>query len=150
MARAKLHLAFLGLSLVAFFVATVGFDFIARVAVSQEAMVDAASKSAQWLTSPLAAFLLVLPFIAAGVLGAEFTNAVNLERGRVYFGVVLAILGLLYFSGFWGSQQALQERKWTAASLSVGMNVLLSVPVLLIAGVAGALIVRRPSFPRFS
>jgi uncharacterized membrane protein YfcA len=121
----------------------VGFDFIARTFVTHESLSVAASKSFQWLTEPLAAVLLLLPFIAAAVLGAELANAADRRVGTSFFGALLAVLALLYFSGFWNAQAALLERKWTAASLSVALTPFLSIPVLFIAGIAAVVIARR-------
>jgi hypothetical protein len=138
MSRAKTHLIFGAVALAAFPLVTAGFDCIARVAVSNEPFVDALTKGVRWLTSPLS-FLLLVPLVCAAILGAEFGHAVNARAGKVFYGILLGLLALLYFTGYWDSQVALQEQKWTASTLAVGTTVFLSVPLLLVAGIIGAL-----------
>jgi hypothetical protein len=141
--RARLHLVFSAAGLAAFLVATVGFDFLARAVVSNESVGLAASNSVRWLAEPLWTFLLLLPFLAAAILGAELSKAASARVGRAFFAVLLGVLGLLYFSGFWGAQTALVERKWTAATLSVGLTPFLSIPIIFVACIAAALIAWR-------
>ena len=143
MTRARLHLVFTAAALAAFLMATVGFDFAARAIVGKESFGLAASNSARWLVEPLWTLLLLLPFLAAAILGAELSKAANLRIGLGFFGVLLGVLGLLYFSGFWGAQTALVERKWTASTLSVGLTPFYSIPVIVVACIAAALIAWR-------
>ena len=143
MSRTRLHVTFGGLSLGAYLVATVAFDFIARTMVTGESLGLAASKSVQWLSEPLGALWLLGPFVAATILSAELANASSTKIAGTFFGFLIAALGLLYFSGFWDAQVALREHKWTASALSIGMTPFLSIPILLVAAIASVVIVWR-------
>jgi hypothetical protein len=143
MIRSRLYAVFGTAGVIAFVVSTVGFDLVARVVVSDESVGLAASHAVRWLVEPLAAWLLLVPFLAASVIGAELSKATSARAGTAFYAVLLVLLGLLYLSGFWGAQTAMLEKKWTAASLSVALTPFWSIPVILLACLAAVLIARR-------
>lgn len=135
MRRARLHIGFSSAAFVCFLIATIGFDVAARMNVSGEPLQTALSESLYYkAVQPVGTLMLLAPFIAAGGLSAEVSKAASIVVGAVFFAALLAVLGWLYFDGYWGAQIAMEQQKWTAAALSVGRVPFLSIPVLLIAG----------------
>jgi hypothetical protein len=114
-------------------VATLGSDVVSTVAVTGGSARAAATEHLNYaLRSPIGTALLFLPFIAAAWLGASVAGKQKSYAALLVFVPTLVLLLALYFSGYYGSQQALLEHKWTAASLSVGLLPFQSIAVLLI------------------
>lgn len=144
MPRARLHSLFCLVGVVCFIVATAGFDVLARMAVAREPLRTATAEAFGYMfTQPVGTLMLLAPFIGAAALSAEVARTSTMATAWVLFGLVTGVLGWLYFSGHWEAQVALQQRKWTAASLSVGMLPFLSIPVLLLAAIGAGVVAWR-------
>lgn len=83
--------------------------------------------------------LLALPVLGAELLAVEFAHAVGISKAQIMLLLILAALGLLYHSGYLDYQTALAARKWTAASLSLGLipvkgAAILVIPLVLVIG----------------
>ena len=114
------------------------------MAVSGESIRFAASDSAYYMAvQPIGTLMLLGPFVAMAGLSAEVAKTSGRVGAAVFFCVLAAVLGWMYFSGYWGAQIALGQKKWTAAALSVGLLPFMSVPVLLVAAIATGLIAWR-------
>lgn len=127
-----------------FLVSTNGFDILARLLVAHESFGAAVSESVYYaIVQPIGTVMLAAPFLVAGLLSAAVARRADLVQARLFFVVVVALLGWIYFFGYWGAQQALLEKKWTAASLSIGLLPFISIPVILIAAIAVMVIAWR-------
>jgi hypothetical protein len=84
------------------------------------------------------------PFAALALMAASVEKKTSRLRGAAFFGFFVCVLGMLYFRGLWYAEIAMMERKWTAASLTIGLLPFQSVPVLAIAGLV-ALLIRKPN-----
>jgi ABC-type phosphate/phosphonate transport system substrate-binding protein len=141
--RTKLHAVLAPIAVICLIIATNGSDIAARMTVANESLAAAAAQSfASWL-NPLAALIIAVPFIAAELLAVEVARYSNLRVAAVLFGLVTVALGLLYFAGYTSSHEAMLQHKWTEASLAVGLLPVQSLPILIVALVAGEVIRRR-------
>ena len=84
--------------------------------------------------------VLYAPFAVLALLAASLEAETSRRLGAVFFGVFVCVLGWLYFRAYAYSETALAQRKWTAATLSIGFLVFKSVLVLAVAGGVGFLI----------
>lgn len=139
--RKRAHLGFLPFSILGYLVVILGFNALAHISVANKApstaVVDVLRHA---IESPFASVLLFLPFLGTQVLAVEVAVRSGAKRAVPFFlGVAIAI-GWLFYYGYSGAQHALLEQKWTAAALATGMPLILSVLVLIVAGVvAGGL-----------
>jgi len=144
MRRAELYARFGPLSAVCLVIATFGFDVVARMSVRDSSLAVAASQSfGNIVDGPLLTFFLVVPFVALTALTAEVGKIASAKVAAGYFAGFVGLLGWVYFSGYWGTQSALEQGKWTAASLSVPLIPLDSLIVIVLAGLAVAFIERK-------
>jgi uncharacterized membrane protein (GlpM family) len=97
-------------------------------------------------SSIIGTLFLYAPFAALALMAASVERKSSRIGGAVFFGFFVCVLGALYFHGFWYFEIAMMARKWTAASLSIGLLPFQSVPVLVVAG-GVALLVRKPRQP---
>jgi hypothetical protein len=119
-----------------FLVSTNGFDILARLLVAHQPFGAALRESGYYtIVQPIGTAMLAAPFLVAGLLSAAVARRANLAQASLFFVVVVAILGWIYFLGHWGAQQALLQKKWTAASLSIGLLPFISIPVILVAAI---------------
>jgi hypothetical protein len=125
-----------------FFVATNGFDVLARMSVSQEPFAKATSESFYYAAiQPVGTLLLLAPFIAIAWISIRVERKASAVSAWLLFVVSVSALGWFYFEGYQGAQQAMLQERWTAAALSVGMLPFTSAPVPLLAALVGGLIV---------
>jgi hypothetical protein len=137
MLEQRTKLLFGGLSILCFLVTTTGFDIAARVFVASQSFRAAARESVYYATvQPFGTMLLAAPYLAVGILSTGVVKRTGLIKASLFFVVVVAVLGALYFFGYWGAQQALVKRAWTAAALSVGLLPFMSIPIIIIAVIA--------------
>jgi hypothetical protein len=136
-------LVFCCLAVANFLLATVGFDVFARMAVGQQSLWHAVYEHFYYAgVQPIGTLLLLAPFLGLAVVSGRIAPR-NSSGSMWLFCIGALFLTGLYFRGFYGSQQALQAKKWTAAALSVGLLPFQGAVVLLVCGVAGMLIPRR-------
>ena len=145
MRRTELYARFAFISALCLVVAIFGFDVAARVLVGHRPLRDAVSQSVDAMVNgPILTFFLIVPFVALTVLASEVGKAATVRVAAAYFATFATLLGFIYFSGYWGAQTALEDRAWTAASLSVALGIpFWSVIVISVAAASCAFIERK-------
>jgi hypothetical protein len=126
---------------VCFVGATIGSDVVARVNVVGDSMGRAVSQSIYSALTQLGTLWLLFPFAVVGFLSVFVARMANSAAALLLFGGSVTGLGWQYFWGYWHAQQAIQEQKWTAAALSVGMLPFESLLVLYFAAFFAAVFV---------
>ena len=143
MTRDRSWLTFAVLGILCFAISTLGFDVGARIAVARQAPFSAMSESLHYMTiEPLGTLMLLAPFVAIAGLSVWVARTSSGAIAAGFFCLFMVVIGWLYLVGHWESQEAMQRRHWTAAALSVGLLPFLSIPVVLVAAVAGGVITR--------
>ena len=138
--RNRPYLLFLAAAFAAFGVGHIVFGVIARVWIGQEDVGQAAREVLDFvMASPLAAAFLLAPFLLLGWIAASLATKQNLTYGTALFGAGAIAVLVLYWLGHVGAQLAMQNRAWTAAALAVGLLPFKSVPILVVAFLAGLL-----------
>lgn len=113
---------FLGGAVAAFAISYSIADIVSRVIVTHSSIGDAIHNHLQTaLLQPFGTLLLAVPFMVFGWLGYRLGSLSAVKRGVVLLAAASLVLGYFYFRGLYGSQEALLQRKWTAAALSVGL-----------------------------
>jgi hypothetical protein len=141
--RSSPHLFFLIAGIGLYLIASVGFEILARVVVGGESLSYAISETIQSIaTQPIANLMLLAPFIALAWLGGALAR-VSRYRAIMLFILGSLILSAVYYHGHMNAQTYTHEHKWTAASLSVGLIPLKSIPVLLVLLIAKVFLERR-------
>ena len=124
---------FLGLSLLVFVAATFGSDLIARTSLGRQDFTKAAAEHLYYAAvQPVGTLMLLAPFLLLGWIAASTVKAKDIESALGVFLIGVLWLGFMYFSGYQDSQLFIRERKWTAATLSIGLLPFKSIPVLII------------------
>jgi hypothetical protein len=91
------------------------------------------------LLDPLSMAFLVAPFAALAVFAPLFATEVSSPWRWSFVAIAALALVGFYFNGFVTSEYALQQRKWTAAALSVGLMPFVSLFFMLGAALVAAL-----------
>ncbi len=131
--RQRPYLSFMGLGVALFVAATLGSDVVARTTVGGEGAWQAASQHMYYaLIQPIGTAMLLAPFLLLGWMGASAARRKGFDAGLAVFLLGMLLLGFMYFSGYQDSQALMKERKWTAATLSVGLLPFKSILPLLV------------------
>jgi hypothetical protein len=131
--RDRPYLLFLYLGLGSFVVAHIGFEIFARLWVERRPAWEAVRQSLYYAAiQPVGTASLLLPFLLLGWMAASLAKKRTLKSGAVLFVTGAVVLGLIYLAGHIGAEQAMKQRKWTAAALSVGLIPFYSTPVLFV------------------
>ncbi len=134
---------FAGLAVLAFVVSTFGSDVVSRVLAGDASLEVAALEHVRFAAAqPVGSLMLFAPFAVAALLSLAVSARAGVRRGLALFGFTAATLLVLYYLGYDGARMALSKELWTAAALSVGLLPFLSVPILIVAAVAGFALVR--------
>lgn len=143
--RDRPYVLFFGLAVVMFFVAHICFEVFARLSIRQSDFVEAVSETFYYSTiQPVGTIMLLAPFALLGWMAASLTRKKTLKQGAILFSIGAVVLSLMYFVGHMGAEQAMLNRKWTAAALSVGLLPFQSIPVLFGILVVRLLMGRKP------
>jgi hypothetical protein len=135
--RQEWHVVYFPLAVIAYFIATLGLGAVARVTVAGTHWSDAFRDFVDFmLTMPIGMAYLYLPFLGAEFLAVEVAYRKTPPKAAFLFCAVIAVLMWLYYEGLSSSHRALLQEQWTASSLSLGMIVVWSIPVLLGAAIA--------------
>ena len=135
--RDRPYLLFSCLAASTFVVADIGFAIYASLTIGQKSFGAAVSEMLHYSAmQPIGILFLFSPFALLGWMTAALAVRRSLGLALLWFGVGAAILGLMYFWGFIEAEQALQDQKWTASALSVGLLPFRSVPVLVVIWIA--------------
>ncbi len=131
--RDRPYLLFFCLAAGAFVVAHVGFEVFARLWVGRNTALEAVNETLYYsATQPLGTVMLLTPFVLLGWMAGSLAAKRTLKSGMILFVAGAIVLGLMYLRGHLGAEQAMQNHKWTAAALSVGLLPFLSMPVLFV------------------
>ena len=139
--RGTPYLAFAGLAVCVFIIATLGFGVLARVTIGEEGLAHATSEHLYYAaTQPVGTLLLFLPFLLLSWLAAWTAKRKGLGRGLGIFLIGVIVLGFLYFNGYHDAQEALKHHRWTGAALAEGLLPFMSIPVLVVCLIASLLL----------
>jgi biotin transporter BioY len=126
-------MAFLGVAAVMYILIDGGFDALARVQVGAQSLPKAVSDTSHYLfVEPLGLLLPFAPFAAVAWICGSLAR-ISWQRAIGLFAVCMVVFAYMYFVGHSNSQLYMQHRKWTAASLAVGLIPFWSIPIVLIA-----------------
>src|SRR5689334_17944120 len=114
MSKRHAYLTLITITGTAFVVATIGFGTFAKVSVAGDTIAHAFSEQMQY-EALIVSLKLIAPFVLLAGVSAAFLNAQGSNFGFGVFAFGAVPLMVLYFIGFTGSEQALLNRKWTAA-----------------------------------
>jgi hypothetical protein len=113
---------FFGGAAVAFALSYPLADIASRMVVARRSFNDAVGEHLRMAAiQPFGTLMLAIPFAALGWLSYRQGRRNAMKRGVALLFVPSVVLAYFYYSGFYGSQQALLEKHWTAAALSVGV-----------------------------
>lgn len=136
--------AYLPVAIAVFLAATIGADVIARTSIAGEAYGPAVRDHLYYAgTQPIGTLLLLAPFVAVAFISAHAERRASIRSVAILFAVSMGALLYFYVQGYLGAQQALAEKKWTAAALSIGLlPFFVGIPVILVSIGASAIAVR--------
>lgn len=141
---------YLLISLAAFLVAVTGSDIYAHISIGGLSSAQAIQAHLDWVGMTLVGLvILLMPFVGVAFVSAAANGRLRTRSAVTIFGISLLALLYFYFDGFQAAQQAMLDRKWTAAALSVGLlPFLIGIPTVVLAAAAAAMAMgfdRRPS-----
>jgi hypothetical protein len=132
------------LTIASFLVIDLGFEVFARLWFGRNLLLDAVGETLYYLISqPIGSLLLLAPVALLGWMSASLSIKKTSKLGMILFCLGLIALGLIYFWGHMGSQFAIQNHKWTASALSIGLVPYKSIPVLIVCLIARLFMGRR-------
>jgi hypothetical protein len=121
-----------------FLIATTGFDIAARVAVGGDSPGAAVSQSLYYSgMQPIGMLLLFGPFAVGAWISLWVKRKANTALACLLFAASMTTLGYFYFVGHWDAEHALQQKKWTASALSVGLLPFVGAMVVLASALVG-------------
>ena len=122
---------FYSLSLGLFFCSILIFDAVGRITYRNEVFIEAVKETLYYLTvQPIGTLMLFAPYFILGVVSAKAAKKHNLRKGWFLFVCGLISLSYIYYNGYIASSYYMELKKWTAASLSVGMLPFRSIYIL--------------------
>jgi hypothetical protein len=131
--RATRYMAFFGVAAVMYVLIDGGLDVLARVRVGEQSLSKALTDTSRYLfLQPLGLLLSFTPFAAVAWVCCSLAG-ISWSRAIGLFAVCMAVFAYMYYVGHSDSQMYMQQRKWTAASLAVGLIPFKSIPIVLIA-----------------
>ena len=134
---------FLALAAVAFLIATTGSDVFARVTIGGEALSKAFSEHFYWAGVQFTGTLMLLaPFGFLAVIASWVQERTNAWKAVALFVVPTAYLVYSYFEGYQASQLAMLDKRWTAATMSIGFLPFAAAAVVLLTWLAALFLVR--------
>jgi hypothetical protein len=144
--RSRPYLLFNCLAIAVFAVADIGCEIVARLSFGRNSIGEALSETLYYsATQPISTVMLLAPFALLGWMAASLATKKTLGLGIILFVAGAAFLGTMYFYGHIEAEQAMQDHKWTAATLSVGLLPFKSIPVLVVILIARLLLGRKGS-----
>ncbi len=136
--------SFFAIGVFAFLIATIGFETTARIAVRDQGLLQALTESGYYAAvQPIGTVLLLLPFLLLSWMTSSLAKRTDLTSGLVLLLSGLFLLCALYLPGQIDSQRYMEQRMWTAATLSVGLLPLKSILILVVCLITRWLIVRK-------
>jgi len=129
----------------AIFIAVVtGSDLIARVTVAGNTLGEAVDEHLRWASLTIVGIILLFaPFGFAALICGAANKRANTRSAAALFFVTLAALAYCYFGGFQASQHAMLDKRWTAATLAIGLlPFFVGLPLLVVVAIVAGLIAR--------
>ena len=125
-------------------------DVFARMVIAGDTLSFAISEHLDWLSSTaMGVVILYVPFGSAALICSAANKRAKSRSAVALFITSLITLGYFYFSGFQASQEAMLDKRWTAAILSLWLlPIFTGIPLLAIVAVLAVLIAqfdRRPT-----
>jgi len=111
---------YLTISALAFLAATLVTDVVARMSFSTASLPHAIGDHFKYAGFSHSIMMLI-PFAAISLICARLEKFSKTRSSLAIFSISVAALVYFYASGFWSAQSALQQERWTASSLSVGI-----------------------------
>lgn len=134
--------AYLLIAAVVFVGVVTGSDLIARTAIGGVSLGVALVEHLHWASLTVVGIV----FLFAPFAGVAFICGIANRRAKTRSVIILFVVGMVvlayfYFGGFQASQQATLDKKWTAATLAIGLlPFFLGIPLLSIAAIVAALL----------
>jgi hypothetical protein len=127
------HKLFLSSAIAASVISIIGFDIFARISIRSEKLITALGESLYFNGIQIVGTLmLIAPFLVLGGMAVVASKNGGLRRGWCFFICgVLPLMGL-YLRGILAANHFLEQEKWTASSLSIGLLPFKSIPILFI------------------
>ncbi len=143
--QARAYLTSFSIAVVFFLIATLASDVIARTTIGSEGVGYAISQHAYHAaTQPIGTGMLLAPFLLVAWMAASVARRKTMQLGLVFLCVTSSALAFMYFLAYQDSQHFMALRKWTAATLAIGLLAFKSIPVLIVALVAFLILRREP------
>ena len=143
--REQPYRLFTVLTLALFLLINFGFEVFARLWFGRNILLEAVGETLYYsLSQPFGTLLLLAPIALLGWMSASLSVKKTLKLGIILFVLCAMGLGLIYFWGHMGSQHAMQNHKWTASALSVGLIPFKSIPILTVCLIARLILGRKP------
>ena len=131
--RDRPYPAFFSFAVLLFLAATTGSDLVARTTVGGEGLGKAVAEHFYYaFVQPIGTAMLLAPFVLLGWMSASLAKRHGFDRGLVLFLIGSLLLGIMFFSAYQDSQNYMNKKMWTAATLSIGLLPFKSVPLLLV------------------
>ncbi len=136
--------AYLLTAVAVFSAAVTGSDLIARMTIAGNTFGYAVSKHLHWASLTITGvIILFLPFLGIALICGAANKRAKTRSTTALFLVAMAALTYFYFGGFQASQQAMLDKRWTAAALSIGLlPFFVGLPLLSVVAIVAAVIAR--------
>ena len=137
------RLLFLAVAISGYILTDWGFHILAKVQVANQAFDAALQDTVQGaLENPIGILVSVAPYVAIALICASLAR---IDRNWAVGLLVscLFLFGVMYYSGHMQSQEYMLGRKWTAASLAVGLVPFKSLLIVIAAFVLRIILGRR-------
>ena len=139
--------AYLVTSAFVFVTATSVTDVLARMEFSATSLESAIVAHFKY-TGIIHYIALIAPFLLVSLICWRLDRFTRHRISLPIFFLSICVLGYFYAGGFWGTQAALHQGRWTAASLSVGLLPFIGLAIVFgsacLAALASMLDRRRP------
>ncbi|MEW6333294.1 MAG: hypothetical protein AB1558_03420 [Thermodesulfobacteriota bacterium] len=113
---------FLLFSLAGYVLCDVGFGVYAQIKAENISIYPSLiEKLYDRATQPLGTIMMMAPFLFLGGISASFAQKNRIPIAISLFLITFSVLGYMYFLGHMHYEMHILEKKWTAASLSLGL-----------------------------
>jgi hypothetical protein len=134
--------AYLLIATAVFIGAVTGSDLVARITIARVSFGVALVEHLHWVSLTIVGIVFLFAPFAGVALICGIANRRAKTRGAItLFFVGMAVLAYFYFGGFRASQEAMLDKKWTAAALSIGLlPFLVGIPLSGITAIVAAIL----------
>lgn len=129
----RYYVLFLAVTLVGYVICDVGFGVYARIKIQNLSIYQSIMEKLYYSAiQPLGTMMMMAPFLFLGGISASFAQKNNISIAFLLFLITFSVLGYMHFLGHMNSEMYMLEKKWTAASLSIGLLPFKSIFVLFV------------------